>query len=257
MPPNIASFFTVLLVTRLSDHVRARGPFLAACSLIAAAGYVMLLATGNHAVRYAGTFLVAVGVFPCSAMIIVRKISLSPYSLPSLPLPNLYSALLCSIISYSLYRIAAQLSPSPLTSQSVNSLSLKPNENMLTFTCEFFLKKGWLSNNLAPHFVRATGIGFLIAFANTSAFISTFIYLPKDKPDYVLGHSVNLGALILCFLTVCAQMMYLSWENKKRERGDRDDRLLSADDSGSAGVGVSVGVEERLGYNHPSFRYTI
>jgi hypothetical protein len=115
--------------------------------------------------------------------------------------------------------------------------------------------KGWLSNNLAPHFVRATGIGFLVAFANTSAFISTFIYLPKDKPDYVLGHSVNLGALILLFLTVCAQMTYLTWENRKRERGDRDARLFS--DGGSGSVGISVSAEERLGYKHPSFRYTI
>lgn len=37
-----------------------------------------------------------------------------------------------------------------------------------------------MSNNLAPHYVRATGVGFLIAFANNAAFPATFIYLSKD-----------------------------------------------------------------------------
>lgn len=40
--------------------------------------------------------------------------------------------------------------------------------------------QGWLSNNLAPHYVRATGIGFEIAFANCAAFIASFIYIPQD-----------------------------------------------------------------------------
>ena len=38
---------------------------------------------------------------------------------------------------------------------------------------------GWLSNNLAPHCVRATGIGFQIAFANCAAFVAVFTYLAK------------------------------------------------------------------------------
>lgn len=40
--------------------------------------------------------------------------------------------------------------------------------------------QGWLSNNLAPHYVRATGIGFEIAFANCAAFIAVFVYLEQD-----------------------------------------------------------------------------
>ncbi|KAL8796542.1 MAG: hypothetical protein Q9195_001216 [Heterodermia aff. obscurata] len=39
---------------------------------------------------------------------------------------------------------------------------------------------GWLSNNLAPHYVRATGTGFQLAIANCAAFIATFTYLKKD-----------------------------------------------------------------------------
>ncbi|KAI0526650.1 MFS transporter-like protein [Xylaria bambusicola] len=172
-PPNVAAVFSVLIMTRLSDHTKARGPYMALNCVIAAAGYVMLLASKNNAVRYAGTFIIAIGIYPNSALIM-----------------------------------------------------------------------GWLSNNLAPHFVRATGIGFLIAFANTAAFIATFIYLPKDKPDYSLGHSISLGALLLCFIVCCTQTLYLGWENKKRALGDRDSRL-------------TLGDVDRLGYRHPKFRYTI
>ncbi|KAI1154950.1 MFS transporter-like protein [Nemania diffusa] len=173
VPPNLTAFISVLTVTRMSDHVKARGPIMAVCCSIATVGYILLLATKSNAARYAGTFFVATGIFPSSALII-----------------------------------------------------------------------GWLSNNLAPYFVRATGIGFLIAFANTSAFISTFIYLPKEQPDYILGHSISLGALILCILLVCTQVLFLTWENKKRARGDYDHRLTE-------------GEVDRLGHRHPAFKYTI
>jgi hypothetical protein len=39
---------------------------------------------------------------------------------------------------------------------------------------------GWLANNLAPHYVRATGTGFQIMIANLAAFIATFTYLEND-----------------------------------------------------------------------------
>jgi hypothetical protein len=39
-------------------------------------------------------------------------------------------------------------------------------------------------------------------------------------------------------------MAYLRWENKKRERGDRDHRLVE-------------GKVEDLGNRHPAFRYTL
>ncbi|KAI3392297.1 hypothetical protein diail_5905 [Diaporthe ilicicola] len=130
VPPNLAAFFAVLSTSLLSDRIRARGPIMAAGNILAIAGYIMLLVAERAQVRYGGTFLVAVGVYPCSAMIM-----------------------------------------------------------------------GWLSNNLAPHYVRATGVGFMIALANCAAFPATFIYLAKDAPDYTLGHSVSLGALVLCLVT--------------------------------------------------------
>ncbi|KAK5087637.1 hypothetical protein LTR70_002954 [Exophiala xenobiotica] len=101
----------------------------------------------------------------------------------------------------------------------------------------------WLSNNTSPHYVRATAAGFQVAFANCAAFVATFSYLKKDAPDYVLGHSINIGALVLAIVTTSLGIMYNTWENRKRDRGDRDHRLNEN--------------QSRLGHRHPHYRYTI
>lgn len=83
----------------------------------------------------------------------------------------------------------------------------------------------------------------MISFANCAAFVATFIYLDKDAPDYVLGHSISLGSLVLCAITCVVQMFYLRWENLMRDRGHRNDRRNWD--------------ESRLGHRHPDFRYTL
>ncbi|KAI6351417.1 hypothetical protein MCOR25_009953 [Pyricularia grisea] len=106
------------------------------------------------------------------------------------------------------------------------------------------LMMGWCSNNLAPHYVRATGVGVIISLANCSAFIGTFIYLSDHAPRYILGHVIALGALCLALVLTCILTAYLHWENGKRERGERHHRLLQSD-------------AHRLGHRHPRFRYTL
>ncbi|KAJ4341103.1 hypothetical protein N0V95_007323 [Ascochyta clinopodiicola] len=106
VPPNMAAFFTVLACAYYSDRLKTRGAFIAAGTIVGAVGYIMLVAASNNATRYAGTFLVAIGVFQGSPMVI-----------------------------------------------------------------------GWTSNNLAPHYVRATGVGVVISIANCSAFIDSSLNL--------------------------------------------------------------------------------
>lgn len=106
------------------------------------------------------------------------------------------------------------------------------------------LVMGWLANNLAPHYVRATGTGFQIMVANLAAFIATFTYLQKDAPKYTTGHAINIGMLGLALMLTTYIIMYCSLENKKRAAGKRDHRLEQEDES-------------MLGYRHPEFRYTI
>ncbi|KAH7072659.1 major facilitator superfamily domain-containing protein [Paraphoma chrysanthemicola] len=173
VPPNMAAFFTVLITAYYSDKLKNRGYFIIGGAIVAIGGYIMLLVATTNAVRYAGTFLVAIGVFQGSPMIMA-----------------------------------------------------------------------WISNNVAPHYVRAVAVGVVISIANCSAFIGTFIYLQKDAPKYVLGHAVSLGALVITVILASIQVLYLKWENKKRDRGERDDRLAQEN-------------EGRLGHRHPNFRYTL
>ena len=207
VPPNFCAFLCVLLTTYFSDKLKMRGPIMIFGSSTAIIGYIMLLASHSAGVRYGGTFFVACGVFICSPAVMA-----------------------------------------------------------------------WLSNNLSPHYVRATGTGFQVAFANCvrskkipglGASGLTWIggicchflislqrrvclqiifarptnKLTPHRPDYVLGHSINIGALVLAIVTVSLGIMYNTWENRKRDGGGRDDRL-SEDQS-------------RLGHRHPHYRYTI
>jgi hypothetical protein len=189
VPPNMAAFFTVLVTAYYSDRLKNRGYFVIAGAILGICGYIMLLTATTNAVRYAGTFLVAIGVFQGSPMIMVHN-SLRTYLGPA------------------------------------NA------------------PQAWISNNVAPHYVRAVAVGMVISIANVSAFLGTFIYLSRDAPKYVLGHAVSLGALVITVILAVAQVLYLHWENKKRDRGERDERLGQEN-------------EGRLGHRHPNFRYTL
>jgi sugar phosphate permease len=70
VPPNMAAFVTVLITAYYSDKLGNRGYFIIGGCVLAICGYIMMI-VGNNAVRYAGTFLVAMGVFQGSPMLMV------------------------------------------------------------------------------------------------------------------------------------------------------------------------------------------
>jgi sugar phosphate permease len=72
VPPNMAAFLTVLGTAYASDKVKNRGYFIIGGCILGICGYVMLLVATTNAVRYAGTFLVAIGVFQGSPMLMVN-----------------------------------------------------------------------------------------------------------------------------------------------------------------------------------------
>lgn len=172
-PPNVLGFLTVIIVGFFSDRIKARGPFIAALFVVAAIGYIMQLASDRSGVKYAGTFFIAAGAFPCPPLVL-----------------------------------------------------------------------GWLANNLAPQYAKATGLGFQVAFGNCSAFLATFTYLTQDAPKYTVGHAINLGAIGLGLIVTSVTIAYIRWENAARASGKRDHRLRE-------------GNPAELGYRHPEFRYTL
>lgn len=107
--PYICSFVVVIFATAGSDRFKIRGPVIIVGLMIGLCGYIMLLVSQDDHIKYGGTFLVAIGVYPCSPLAI-----------------------------------------------------------------------NWLSNNIAPHYARATALGLEVSIANCAAILATFTYLQKD-----------------------------------------------------------------------------
>jgi len=65
-PYAVAAVFTVY-IGWLADRTRARGLCNIVVSLVGVVGFVMMIATDRPGVQYAGTFLGALGIYPCIA----------------------------------------------------------------------------------------------------------------------------------------------------------------------------------------------
>lgn len=58
VPPNVAGFFSVLLISWASDRYKRRGIFMLVGCTLTLIGYIMLISTSRSLVQYGGTFFV-------------------------------------------------------------------------------------------------------------------------------------------------------------------------------------------------------
>ncbi|KAK3989914.1 putative transporter [Cladorrhinum sp. PSN332] len=65
VPPYAAAAFLTVLVGFIADRTRARGMCNIIVSAIGVMGFIMLLASEDPAIKYVGTFLGALGIYPC------------------------------------------------------------------------------------------------------------------------------------------------------------------------------------------------
>lgn len=103
----------------------------------------------------------------------------------------------------------------------------------------------WGLNNAAGPAVRAVAGAYIPSVGTLGAVVATWTYLPRDGPDYPIGHSINLAAQCFALFLALFGIAYILWENKERMRGKRDHRL----------EGKSQEEADDLGYRHPEFRY--
>lgn len=87
--------------------------------------------------------------------------------------------------------------------------------------------------------------GYIVAVGNIGAIIATWTYLPTDAPTYKRGHYLNVAAEVMACLMALLGIAYTKWENRKRDSGARDNRI----------VGLTEEEISALGYRHPEFRY--
>ncbi|EPX72711.1 nicotinic acid plasma membrane transporter [Schizosaccharomyces octosporus yFS286] len=120
------------------------------------------------------------------------------------------------------------------------------NSNAAKFTACFIvaigcyigpgMNLGWLNNNVAGHYKRATAIGIQQTIANSSGIVAGQIYRSTSAPRYILGHSFTLGCVVVGLISYIVLFFSLRHSNRKRDercaRGEFDPTLTGdyADD---------------------------
>ncbi len=102
----------------------------------------------------------------------------------------------------------------------------------------------WLANNMSGHYKRSFGAAIQIGIGNVGGIIGSNIYLANEAPYYKTGYGTGMGMLL--FGGVCCTIFYfgLKWENRIRDRGERDSRLSLPEEQ-----------LKNLGDDHPEFRF--
>jgi predicted MFS family arabinose efflux permease len=81
---------------------------------------------------------------------------------------------------------------------------------------------GWLSNNSARHYKRATTSALQLAIANAGGFVTVFVYPKAEGPQYHKGHTIILGLLVGGWFLVLCNVLYCWKVNRDKDRGKYD-----------------------------------
>ncbi|KAI0399358.1 major facilitator superfamily domain-containing protein [Xylaria palmicola] len=89
---------------------------------------------------------------------------------------------------------------------------------------------GWLSNNSAGHYKRATTSALQLAIANAGGFVAVFIYPRAQGPQYHRGHTIVLSLLTAGWFLVLCNVMYCWKVNRDKANGKYDKYIGFKDD---------------------------
>lgn len=103
----------------------------------------------------------------------------------------------------------------------------------------------WSTANCNSDTERAGAVSMLMFISNLGAIASAWSYLPADAPNYHRANLANVILSILVVFVIATLAPYLRHENRRRDRGERNDRLN----------GLTWNEQEILGHLHPAFRY--
>ncbi|KAL9607200.1 MAG: hypothetical protein Q9167_007866 [Letrouitia subvulpina] len=104
----------------------------------------------------------------------------------------------------------------------------------------------WLNNNLGGNYKRSIGIAMQIGCGNLGGIVASNIFVATQAPTFPLGFGISLGLLWLCGLASTAFFIGLWMENRRRDRGKRNDRY-----------NLPPSELENLGDDHPRFRFVL
>lgn len=88
----------------------------------------------------------------------------------------------------------------------------------------------WLPTNNPRFGKRTTATGLQLTIGNSSGIMAPFLYPKSEGPRYVRGHAVTMALVAFAAVLFGAMSIWFHQENKKRERGARDDRVQGMSD---------------------------
>ncbi|KAK0214782.1 MFS general substrate transporter [Armillaria fumosa] len=91
----------------------------------------------------------------------------------------------------------------------------------LSYFATFLAACAWFSNNIEGTYKRGVTLAMLISFGNLNGAVSSNVYRASDKPWYTLGMVLMYIGLGTVSSIIC--VFFLDRENKKRDRGERDE----------------------------------
>ncbi|KAI1637862.1 major facilitator superfamily domain-containing protein [Biscogniauxia mediterranea] len=78
---------------------------------------------------------------------------------------------------------------------------------------------GWLSNNSAGHYKRATTSALQLMIANCGGFVAVFVYPSSQGPSYHQGHTIIMGLLCGGWVLVLLNVLYCWKINRDKANG--------------------------------------
>lgn len=89
---------------------------------------------------------------------------------------------------------------------------------------------GWLANNSAGHYKRATAAALQLAIANCGGFVTVFVYPKAQGPQYHKGHTIILGLLVGGWFLILFNVLWVAKINRDKARGKHDQYAGYGDD---------------------------
>ncbi|KAL4929506.1 major facilitator superfamily domain-containing protein [Aspergillus undulatus] len=102
-----------------------------------------------------------------------------------------------------------------------------------------------ISANVVSDTARSSAMGLFALMGNFGGLISTWTFLPSDRPSYHIGNGLNLAAQLAIFVIALGMFFWIRAENKKREGRDVVSELC----------GMSIQEIQDLDWKHPGFRF--
>ncbi|EEA23267.1 hypothetical protein TMatcc_002125 [Talaromyces marneffei ATCC 18224] len=101
------------------------------------------------------------------------------------------------------------------------------------------------SANVISDTARSGAIGTVVMFGNIGGLISTWSYLAFDAPNYHIGNGLNLACASVTFLLSVGLLIWMKWDNGKREKIDVDSVL----------EGKSIEEVQAMDWKNPAWRW--